>query len=127
MTDEKMIEEMAKDIFESKVAIDGTDMLFGLFDEDDHYHRMARFLYKHNYRKLPKNAVVLTKEEHKQWLKDCIESNKVVEERIRRETATEILKALKTKQVICSPEEDNFVYMLDINELAKQYGVEVEE
>ena len=64
MEDKKQIEEMAKVIYESKVAIDGSDMAFGLFDEDDHFHRIARFLYKAGYRKLPEDSVVQIMIEH---------------------------------------------------------------
>ena len=125
MTDKKLIEEMAKDIFESKVEISGTDMFFGLFDEDDHFHRIARFLYKHNYRKLPENSVVIPEKITEETSPEDIIKIAKYNETIRKETVRELLKALKAKQVICSLEEDNFVYMFDVNELAKQYGVEV--
>lgn len=90
MTDEKLIEEMAKDIFESKVAIDGSDMSFGLIDEDDHFHRIARFLYKHNYRKLPEDAVVLTKGAYES-LSNKARANVVNAVELRKETAREVL------------------------------------
>ena len=127
MTDEKMIEEMAKVIYESKVAIDGSDMAFGLSDKDDHFHRIARFLYKANCRKLPENAVIIPEKITEETSTEDIIKIAKHNESVRKETAKEILKALKAKQVICSPEEDNFVYMLDIKDLAKQYGLGVEE
>ena len=47
---------------------------------------------------------------------------------VEQETAEKIYNYLKVKQVICSPEEvDNFVYMLDIKETAKQFGVVIKE
>lgn len=49
--EEKQIEEMAKDIYATGVAIDGTDIAYGVHDNDDHFHRMARKLYKIGYRK----------------------------------------------------------------------------
>lgn len=49
--DNEKIEETAKAIYNTGVAIDGTDIAFGVFDEDDHFHRMARKLYSEGYRK----------------------------------------------------------------------------
>lgn len=48
---ESEIEELAKAIYETKVCIDGTDVLYGVFAKDDHYHKMARALYAMGYRK----------------------------------------------------------------------------
>lgn len=138
MTDEKMIEEMAvicedckkscdecfpeyeKVIWKHKIKIE---------DRAKHCQALlyAQRLYNAGYRRLPENAVVIPEKITEETSpKDIIKIAKY-NETIRKETAREILKALKAKQVICSPEEDNFVYMLDINELAKQYRVEVEE
>jgi hypothetical protein len=158
MTDEKQIEEMAKDL-NSSISVMTNDSFSDCLE-------IAKFLNDLGYRKLPENAVVLTYGEYSDLLSDEVEmmerdiaeywatedvatvakelykdgyrklddyaimvlrKARGIEERIRKQTATEILKELKAKQVICSPEEDNFVYMLDIKELAKQYGVEVEE
>ena len=43
---EKKIEEMAKDIFDSHIAIDGIDMAFASIHgvKVSHFERMARFL-----------------------------------------------------------------------------------
>ena len=35
---QKQIAEMAKDIYTTGVAIDGTDIAYGVFDNDDHFH-----------------------------------------------------------------------------------------
>lgn len=51
MDKEKQIEEMAKDIYATGIAIDGTDIAYGIYDNDDHFHRMARKLYAAGYRK----------------------------------------------------------------------------
>lgn len=50
MTEQEQIEEMAKAIYKSGVAIDGTDIAFGLYDTDTHFHRMAAKLYEAGYR-----------------------------------------------------------------------------
>lgn len=49
--EQKQIEGMAKDIYATGVAIDGTDIAYGVHDNDDHFHRMAIKLYKIGYRK----------------------------------------------------------------------------
>lgn len=46
---EKQIEEMAEAIYKSGVAIEGTDIAFGLYDTDTHFHRMAAKLYNAGY------------------------------------------------------------------------------
>lgn len=136
MTDEKMIEELAKDIFESKVAIDGSDMAFGLFDEDDHFHRIARFLYKHNYRKLPENAVVIPEKINEETSPEDIIKIAKYNESVRKKTAREIfdaiIKALEERKESVEafygvPESVGVdVAIRKIKQLAKRYGVEVE-
>ena len=51
MTKEGQIEEMAQDIFHAGVALDGVDFAYGLFDDDDHFRRLARKLRESGYRK----------------------------------------------------------------------------
>lgn len=51
-TREEQVEEMAKAICATGVALDGTDYAFGVYDDDDHFHRMANALYSAGYRKL---------------------------------------------------------------------------
>lgn len=51
MDENKQIAEIAKDIYDTGVAIDGVDLAFGLFDNDDHFHRIAKELYSKGYRK----------------------------------------------------------------------------
>ena len=49
MEKEKKIEELAEAIYKSGVAIEGTDIAFGLYDTDTHFHRMAAKLYDAGY------------------------------------------------------------------------------
>lgn len=51
MTEQEKIEEMAKDIYDTGISIDGTDIAYGVFSNDDHFHRIARKLYSAGYRK----------------------------------------------------------------------------
>lgn len=51
-TREEQIEEMTKAICATGVALDGTDYAFGVYADDDHFHRMANALYSAGYRKL---------------------------------------------------------------------------
>ena len=48
MDKQKEIEKMAKAIYETGIAIDGTDIAFGLI-EDSHFERMARKLVEEGY------------------------------------------------------------------------------
>lgn len=50
-TREELIDEMAKAIYATGVALDGTDYAFGVYDDDDHFHRMANALCAAGYRK----------------------------------------------------------------------------
>ncbi len=50
-TREELIEEMAKAINTTGVALDGTDYAFGVYADDDHFHRTASALYDAGYRK----------------------------------------------------------------------------
>ena len=47
-TREEQVEEMAKAIYATGVALDGTDYAFGVYDNDDHFHRMANALIAAN-------------------------------------------------------------------------------
>lgn len=47
-TREELIDEMAKAIYATGVALDGTDYAFGVHDDDDHFHRMASALIAAN-------------------------------------------------------------------------------
>ena len=116
MNDKKQIEEMAKDLKEEK--------LYALINKTS-YMRSAENLYNLGYRKIDKDSVVMTREELRQALKDCIESNRITEERTRKRTAREILNYLQ---------KDGYggldyleVYREEIDEIAKQYGTDLGE
>lgn len=121
MTDKEMIEEMAEIIYENRPNKD-------IWIEDA--TEIAKVLLSAGYRKVPEGSVVLTKEEHMQMIKDCIESNKITSqtyyERGSKETAKEILEKL----VGHTFEDDGWTWTVskeDIQWLANKYGVEVEE
>ena len=71
MDNQKDIEEMAKAIYETGVAIDGTDIAFGLM-EDSHFHRMAGKLYNVGYR-LESEVRKETAKEIYEWIKGFME------------------------------------------------------
>lgn len=75
--------------------------------------------YSREYKKRLIYAIGQRTKEH---LKDCIESNKVVEERTRKETAKEILQEVKS---LLFPEEGGLLAWLVA--IADKYGVEMEE
>lgn len=130
MTKQEKIEEIAKLIKSVK--------LYG----DDNYERkisydsaleLAKYFYNAEYRKIPKDTVLLTKEEceHKVILdEDHFERVLNYErEKVRKETAKEILILLgkgfdETKMT----EFKNLPwYKLFCRELKHRYGIEVEE
>lgn len=160
MTDEKQIEEMAKEMEEcGDVSCEDCKKTHAYNGDYFHCYAIdyAETLYNAGYRKLPENAVVttremydelykkanlyeyqkenavvLTKEEHKQWLKDCIESNKVVKEITRKETAREVIAKIiwyAVKHIKGKNKDECFIEISfeKIDEIAKQYGVEIEE
>lgn len=103
MTKEEQIEEMAQEILHAGVVLDGVDFVYGLFDEDDHFRRLARKLYAIGYRKA---------------------------DEVRKETAREILQRLlfeRTTFVDNYGEVSYAVFIEKIKEVAAEYGVEVEE
>lgn len=51
MNFEQETEKLAKEIYATGVAIDGTDIAYGADDEYDHFHRMARKLHAAGYRR----------------------------------------------------------------------------
>lgn len=87
-------------------------------------------LYNAGYRKVPENAVVLTREEHKQMFKDLIASNKVIEAETRKETAKEIIATVKSCMQDFEDDDDGYIlkkceFEFFMRELAKQLGIEV--
>ena len=100
---QKQIAEMAKDIYTTGVAIDGTDIAYGVFDNDDHFHRMANALYAAGYRKQSDTA------------------REILQKLIYNITVNNTNDGYLSESIDYSSTID------DIKELAAQYGVEVEE
>lgn len=132
MNDKQQIKEMASDIDYACTKKD-------LYPSDT--KEIAKALYLLGYRKIPEDSVVLTKKEYEtlmdiKALQTQVEeslsniSNEDIaniEQQARKETAKEILKGLISNiseikyDAVC----EKIVYIDDIKELAKQYGVEV--
>ena len=83
---------------------------------------VAKAVVEEGYRKIPEGAVVLTREENEKWL-DFLELNI---KKARKETAREFVKALK-KKLYTNNYCQEIVTEEHIDEIAKQFGVEVEE
>ena len=122
MTKDEQIKELAECIFKSKIAIDGIDFAFGLYGNDTHFHRIAKILYDNGYRKVSKNYAgtdeVLRSIDYRPT------------EEVRKETAKEILSDIYFNLKISAKEEpksnDYYNVLGWIEEIAKEYGVEVE-
>lgn len=86
----------------------------------------AKLLYDRDVRKIPENAVVLTKEEHKSliyWKGKFDELIKLVTETTRKETAEKFAERLKAQYPPRTDERCTLddCYMLDkIDEIAKE-------
>ena len=145
MTDEKMIEELAviccggkidcTQCFEEYKNVMGVKIK----KRADHCqaYNYAEILYNAGYRKLPQNAVVIPEKiDEKTSTEDIIKIAKY-NESVRKETAREIfdtiIKALeeqkeRVKAFYGVPESVGAdTAIRTVKELAKQYGVEVEE
>ena len=84
---EKEIEEMAKVIFERGVALESIDFIHGT-EGSDHFERIATALYNAGYRKIPENAVVLTRERYDYlscWYSKFVEICDEVVKQVRKE------------------------------------------
>lgn len=97
MDNRKDIEEMAKAIYETGVAIDGTDIAFGLM-EDSHFHRMAGKLYNAGYR---------------------------LESEVRKETAREILNKIydeiEKARLESEFQDENGKWLIDESEFMSEF------
>lgn len=100
------------------------------FDKID----LATYLYDTGCRIIGDDEIVIKKSEQKQWLKDCIESNKKTEEIARKQTAREILQEIMSVETT----SENFVKNTEfyefvqkvlgkLEELANKYSVELED
>lgn len=128
----KQIEEMMKDLKEEK--------LYALINKTS-YMRSAENLYEQGYRKIPQDSVVLTREElSKNYVQRelyehiikyrCLppEFGKIVNEvklQTRKETAEEIFSNLH--RLIYSDKTTPIWVKQQLNEIAKQFGVEIKE
>lgn len=141
MTDEKMIEEMAKDL---KTIMIKQHIGIRTSLEDSYQTHYAEAIVKAGYRKISKGSVVLTDEEYSDYLilqqnhefirekaKKLQEDNERLYKNIgkfkdivRKETAVSIIEE------ILHCKQDRYFYMVDmlkIRALLHKYGVEVEE
>ena len=123
MNEKEMIEELSHDIIE---------------DENETIMELSRHLVAKGYRKIPEGSVVLSKEElndleYKAYSRGvCLVCEKVDEqkEKARKETAKEILGKIKKKRQLNAFYNDckyAVIWFSEIDEIAKQFSVEVEE
>lgn len=119
MNKQEQIEEMEKII----------DELYNVYDTTA--GEIAEGLYNTGYRKIPENAVVLTKEEYIDLSRNYVGEQI---EKTRKETAKEIVEKVKGQSETFligygdgQYDEHKYVSVEYIEELAKQFGLEVEE
>ena len=111
---DKMIEEMAEDL---KANIDCD--YGGIY-----YRESAENLYTVGYRKIPEGSVVLSKEQNAKWSE--------LFDQTRKETAKEFASKVKECKEIKELVEFGYIVSYvdlckEIDEISKQFGVEVEE
>lgn len=114
-------------------------------------YRHAEALYNAGYRKIPEDSVVLSREEYEMLANQyknleikysnlcdnyrlCKDANETLKQNIiiiRKETAEKIFtELLKEKQLIdlgCGDGTYEYIDVDDLEDLAKQYGVEIKE
>ena len=97
-------------------------------------YRHAEALYNAGYRKIPKDSVVLSREEQERILTATEKRIKELKRQIlqaRKETAEKIFtELLKEKQLIdfgCGDGTYEYIDAEDLKDLAKQFGVEIKE
>lgn len=133
MTDEKMIEEMARVIYKRINTIEK----FGLTGMEL-CRMVAKELVKHYQPKLPEDAVVLTKEEFERLkgIEELLDKGYFTTEnrkaiyQARKEMAREIFAKLRSMGKINTEFDWNDYLKIDIDDfykLEKEYGVEVKE
>lgn len=131
MTDEeyKQLNQLAKDLALIK-SLEASDVYAPHYQE-------AMALFSIGYRKIPENAVVITNEEYKslKLLEKHHITNEYVSEYIelaRKETVEKFLNMIywrAVKHIKGKNKDECFIEMSfeKLDELAKQFGVEVEE
>lgn len=134
MTDkEKQIVEMAKEIEKAKQHI-WASVRTQAEDEDYLWHSraIAEHLMLQNYRKIPEGSVIVSKQIWEEHIEKREKANKIFEEQVRKETAEKIIHLVG---MIPIPRQVSNRYGVGFEnaltvvklELAKRYGVEVEE
>lgn len=112
MNDKKQIEEMAQDI-----ASNCPDLVENCCGGKACYVCIAEGLAKDNYRKIPENAVVIPEKITEQTSPSDLIKIAIYNERVRKETAREILQWLI---------EHTFESCIFETYFREQYGVEIE-
>ena len=135
---QKQIEEMAKIIEEEQIRTANTTDGFQELMKKGVAYCHSKAFYNAGYRKIPEDAVVLTGRENQKYcaykiiepqIRGCLDRERELEKRletIRKEMAREIANEIK---LAFYREFDELIpsIMADkIDEIAKQYGVEVE-
>ena len=124
MTKQEQIEEMTKERNEIKDIMKLLDKCVSL--NPMYKSEVASVLYGNNYRKLPEDSVVLSKEEYKRITKELVTEQRATEiakeyfEKIRKETAEKFLQLAYDRCL-----EKSFIKKVE--ELAEQFGVEIKE
>ena len=114
---EKQIDEMASDMDYACTKRD-------LYPDDA--KEIAKALILLGYRKLPKDSVVLSREEYKRITKELVTEQRATEiakeyfEKMRKETAEKFLQLAYDRCL-----EKSFIKKVE--ELAKQFGLEIKE
>lgn len=116
-TREEQIEELAKAIYATGVALEGTDYALGVYDDDDHFHRMANALYAAGYRK------------QSEVIDAFVGKISAVALQMRYEASRAYQQGRSlSKAQFAFGEENAIVNLMEqINNLAKEYGAEVEK
>lgn len=127
-----MIEEMAKSYCDYCMAQTGEKKCENQADKRCRVFWDCEFFYNAGYRKILDGAVVLTKDEWEKYQITQRDWNAIYYDGIdkaRKETAREILQSLSSVIHDNTRYGNNFVvvYTNDLDEIAKQFGVEVEE
>lgn len=123
----KMIEDMR-----AIIQREHSDCMSNLCENCDYYAmnycgsvKKANALHNAGCRIIGDDEIVIKKSEQKQWLKDCIESNKKTEEITREETAREILQELYDEAMRYTNEIVE-LSAFQIEQRAKEKGIELE-
>ena len=124
---EKQIKEMAKEIGNTwLVDLEGnTKDVCEVLDEVD-INNIARELYDKNYRKLPEDSVVISREEYEKlkytWITDSDVYKKGCKE-MAEKIFKMLISKLESNQFLSG---ERIIMEVDVENLAKQFDVEIE-